>query len=461
MIQDFYQHIKDLNKAGQYAEALDYFKQNKQLYQINVLAKHSGLMGQMLTALRHTENFKPALIFLETYQIEIKENTPDSILSSYAWLLYFAYKSTQKTEKQISDNILKIKITEIMKLITSKSGDFYQLLIEQFLLQLNQTEKNKKNPDWKFIQEICYTINPDKLNDEVFPIHVEKQGREKAVELASMREDWYALYSEALFSEKNYQQSIDVCESAFNKIKKFHYDNDIWFQRRIALCQKALGKTEMAISLYLEIISKKNAWFLKYELAELYFKNMENDFALLYASEAFQGKDPISYKIGLLELIGDILIKLNQESKAIHFFQLNRLLREENGWKNSVEINKKISLLSENNSLLWNQKDLMEMINKSLIDSKTIKKSNREIIAHDNKSNYQQGEIIKLLKPKPMGIDGFLKNKSGQSVYFFIYSTDELFEKLSIGLKLSYIEVPAEKGPKAIKIRLVTLNKIN
>ena len=54
-----------------------------------------------------------------------------------------------------------------------------------------------------------------------------------------------------------FQECYDVSKLALETFEKFHYSNDIWFARRIALSKKNLGNSEDAIKELQQILRKK------------------------------------------------------------------------------------------------------------------------------------------------------------------------------------------------------------
>ncbi|OIP81875.1 MAG: hypothetical protein AUK44_08845 [Porphyromonadaceae bacterium CG2_30_38_12] len=67
----------------------------------------------------------------------------------------------------------------------------------------------------------------------------------------------------------------------------------------------------------------------------------------------------------------------------------------------------------------------------------------------------QTGNISKLLAPKPAGIDGFIKADKGESVYFFMPTTDAIYPKLTVGLQLEFQLQPAPKDFTAFSMKLL------
>ena len=104
-----------------------------------------------------------------------------------------------------------------------------------------------------------------------------------------------------------FQECYDVSKLALETFEKFHYSNDIWFARRIALSKKNLGNPEDAIKELQQILRKKKEWFIQKELAELYKEEGKNDKAFDLAIDAINNFGDLEFKIDLLYLLGELL----------------------------------------------------------------------------------------------------------------------------------------------------------
>ena len=87
-------------------------------------------------------------------------------------------------------------------------------------------------------------LRPDQLSLET---GVGKDDKGRVVELASDREKWYADRTKALLVCGRYEICLDLGAQALADVPKFHYNNDIWIQWRMALSEAQLGETTVAI----------------------------------------------------------------------------------------------------------------------------------------------------------------------------------------------------------------------
>ena len=82
---------------------------------------------------------------------------------------------------------------------------------------------------------------------------------------------------------QQYQECFEVSKQALEAFEKFHYSNDIWFARRIALSKKFLGNSTDALNELLLVLKRKREWFIQSEVAEIYKENGDFDTAFKYA----------------------------------------------------------------------------------------------------------------------------------------------------------------------------------
>lgn len=310
-------------------------------------------------------------------------------------------------------------------------------------------EKSRLNTNWHFVERICSLIDPKKMNTTCDTIHVERKGQKKEMELASTREEWYVMHSKALFETGDFNRCYELCKQAISDIDKMHYDNEIWFNRRIAQCYFKTNKFEQAIDSYLRLIAKKHDWFLLKELSECYFQAGDLENALYYGCQAAYAFGPIHFKVDLIELLGDVLQKQHNNQLAYKHFMLAKMIRENEKWRVDNVLEKKIL------SNATNANEMPE--NRETIKAQLISFWNDKGTKQDKKRNFETGTkmtgtITKLLMPKETGMDGFVKSDSGKTAYFFVPANLPLFNQLKVGLRIEYDIQPAPKGDKAIKI---------
>lgn len=90
---------------------------------------------------------------------------------------------------------------------------------------------------------IINLIDPNDLSS-IPTQYTDHAGKER--ETASDKETYFHLKSDLLFRDKQYEDCILCCTTAIDEIENFHYDNNIWLERRVALALDNLGHIDDA-----------------------------------------------------------------------------------------------------------------------------------------------------------------------------------------------------------------------
>lgn len=464
---DFSKHISDLRKAQKYSEALSYFKENKVGFSKEQISNNEYIISDMISCLRHTNQFDAGFKFIDIYNIEISENQKERVLNAYGWLLWSKYKAendslnvsddetqffdedeeySQQENYDYDKNELIEKIETLIPILLKLNSDFSNTLVSNLLSIVLKSEKKKPAPNWKLVNDFCNQIDPALLSTNCSAIQVERKGRTQDMELASDFENWYAYKTKALMKLGEWQECFDTSKEALEKIDNFHYSNDVWFSRRIALSKKNLGNTEDAIQELEAILKKKQEWFIQKELAELYFEKDNLDAAFKMAIDAINNFSPFEFKVDLLYLIGKILDKQGESDLAFKHFSLSKLVRQDEEWKVPKKVFDELNHfekseipLSELNNLKSELKKYWNGFNLNDNRNKTPK--------HRSNSENLQGEIIKLLHNNERGKDGFIKSDDNE-FYFSASSNWHLTTELAVGTKVIFKIIPARDGKK-------------
>ena len=322
-----------------YSEKVDQlFKEGKASFDETQISNNQYLIADILFCLRGEKFFDAGFLFLNTYGIEINEETSERILTAYGWLLWSKYKTEnangndnfeyegnpfeeeESTESHINVNSTKpallSKIQELIPLLYNQNTEFAKTLISFLFSIVLKSEKQRPAPNWKLISDFCDEFDPNDLSEECQTIKVERKGKMKDMELASDKESWFAYKTKSLFKLGDWTECLELSKKALASFEVFHYSNDIWFARRIALCKKNLGNSSEAISELKIILNTKKEWFIQKELAELYFEANDIENAFEYAMQAIINFGPLEFKIDLLFLLGNILSLKNENEFA-------------------------------------------------------------------------------------------------------------------------------------------------
>lgn len=470
---DFSRTISAFNKAGQCREALTYFRTHHQLFSRADIAANVYVVSGVLQALKGSQRpqaMQEGLQFLVWAGINLGEQTPESIQTALAWLMYRHLKG------QVQDKSYTLHDDEHEELVTvhepSTPTDAWQkaALILLPLLQkgtseytinafsylfgaLLKAEKQTNNPNWQWMAEICDVVNPCSLSKTCNVIEIQQKGRTKQMELASDLEIYYAYKSKALLKQGKIKECLATVQEGLTAVEKFHYNNDAWLARRMALCLKAQGHFTQAISEMNLILRRKNEWFIRKELAELMLETGEAREALVMAAEAMLMHGDLEYKIGLLYLMGCILMQLQDYPNAALHFQLSYLIREEQGWR--------IPDMLMHSMMSYREHLRPNITSEALL--KELKPVWQAWAPNQASGDLQRldGTIQKILHQNERGINGFIAYGDGQSIYFTMPPQQASVAALKEGTPVSFTIFLAKdpsKKPTAGKLKIFKQN---
>lgn len=473
---DFSRQIADLKKEKRYSEALSHFKENKANFSKEQLSNNEYVVSDIISCLRYTNQFDAGFQFLKIFDIKIDDSQKERILTAYGWLLWSKYKaenentSNSDDETQFFDededdfqeqnfhydkNELIERIETLIPILLGLNSDFSKTLVSNLFSIVLKSEKKKPAPNWKLVNDFCSQIDPTMLSTDCSTIQVERKGRTQDMELASDFENWYAYKTKALMKLGEWQECFDTSKEALEKIENFHYSNDVWFSRRVALSKKNLGNTEDTIEELETILKRKREWFIQKELAELYFVKDDLDTAFKMAIDAINNFGPLEFKVDLLFLIAKILTKQRKLDLAFKHLSLSKLVRQDEEWKVPQKLFDELNQfdqseipLSELKNLKSELKKYWNGFNKNGERQKTPK--------HRNNSDNLQGEITKLLHDNERGKDGFIKSDNNE-FYFSASPNWHLTSELTVGKKVVFKVIPAtdEKKEQTRIIKLI------
>jgi len=472
---DFSRHIADLKKEKRYSEALSYFKENKTSFSKEQLSNNEYIVSDVISCLRYTAQFDAGFQFLKIYDIKIDDSQKERILTAYGWLLWSKYKAENENANNFDDetqffdededdfqqqnfhydkNELIERIETLIPILLGLNSDYSKTLVSNLFSIVLKSEKKKPAPNWKLVNDFCNQIDPTLLSTDCSTIQVERKGRTQDMELASDFENWYAYKTKALMKLGEWQECFDTSKEALEKIDNFHYSNDVWFSRRVALSKKNLGNAEDTIEELETILKKKREWFIQKELAELYFDKDDLDAAFKMSIDAINNFGPLEFKVDLLYLIGKILNKQGKSDLAFKHFSLSKLVRQDEEWKVPQKVFDELNQFEQSEISINEIKNLKSELKKYWNGFN--KSDNRHKIPnHRSNSDNIQGEIIKILHDNERGKDGFIKSENNE-FYFSASPNWHLTNELTVGMKVIFKVLPATDGKKE-QIRILKL----
>lgn len=438
---EFTNEIDRLKRSNQFREALEVFKQNKEQFTKEKIKSNNYLIANIIACLRKTNQPKFVNRFLAAYDIAINEQTNSQILTQYGWAIYDILKAEVN-----NNNYNRVKVLDLLRtpiyLLSVNISDFTSSIISNMLGLVLRKEKDKQNEDYKFLDEFCNLFNPNILSIEVSTI----VQRGKSIELASDKEKWYATKSKALFELKLFQECFDISEKALHEFNDFHYNNDLWFARRIALSKKSLGNLDEAINDLEKIFRRKKEWFIQKELSALYFEAHNLDKAYQYALEAMarNGFGKLEFKIGLIFLLGNILKTQSNTTMANKHFWAVKCIREQNEWKIPSELQQELNSFEP---ITISCEELLSELKKFWKPAVYVENQSKQ----SNLSEARLGVVKKILHDNEKGKNGFIAS-NGIDLYFTLSSHNKFCKMIVEGGTVDFVEIEQQDGKKKAQI---------
>jgi tetratricopeptide (TPR) repeat protein len=470
---EFSQQIAAFKKEKKFSEALSYFRDNKGSFSKEQIGNNEYIVSDMISCLRYSNHLDAGFQFLSIYGIAINEQQKERILSAYGWLLWAKYKAenennghsateddyfdgedeeTEVENFEFNKSELLEKVETLIPILNSFNSDFTKTLSSNLFTIVLKSEKKKPAPNWKLINEFCNKIDREKISKDCSTIQVERKGQLKDMELASDFENWYAYKTKALSKLGEWQECFDLSKEALERIETFHYSNDVWFSRRVALSKRNLGNTEDTIQELQSILKKKREWFIQKELAELYFEKGNIESALKQATDAMNNFGPLEFKVDLLYLLGKILRQQDKLELSFQHFSLSKLIRQAEEWKLPQKLFDELRTFTFPEIPQTDFKKLKNELQKYWDSFKaTQTKSFDKPRTFDNskkaKDNNLEGEIVRILHDNERGKVGFLKS-NGKEHYFSVNPNFQFISKIAVGTKVLFEIKPATDGKK-------------
>ncbi len=358
-LNEFAQKIAQLTKDAKNQNNHPNYKKIIELYDNDIknhflkdeLLKNEQLIKSIFNAFKGLAKYEEAAVFIINHlNYKLTPNTDKYFLSSFGWNMFYMLKlatggdeenneievnqiNTHYSNLKISKENLSEYLITLVKLLDSENAKEHNLKV-RVIFQFVKYEKSGNSPSWETINELLDYLDPEKL-DNTPQVLVIKNGPKagRQIELATDRENWYSYKTKALIEIEHYLDCIKVCEHALKVIEKFHYDNDIWIKRRIAISKLKLGEKQEGLNLLYQVLLNKKEWFVFKEYAEELFKNGEVEKALKYAVDAALMKGDYILRLDLFRLLSEILTQKGEAEIAKKHLVAEFLLRVEKKWR--------------------------------------------------------------------------------------------------------------------------------
>ena len=327
---------------------------------------------------------------------KVMSSQPDfpNIKGVYVWSLYY----TQiKLEIADGEELFLHSANQIIK-YARQDDNFSPYTMTVFKVLEHIESKQVYEADHAL--EWLGKLRPELLDQEPFA-YVDPNGNQR--ELASKMEQYHMMLSKAYLQKERWTECIEVCKNALKTIPKLHYNNEIWFTRKMAIAESKLGNTLKAIDLLKELSDKRSDWFISAEIASLLFDAGDTREGMEYAVAAAQAPGEPDKKINLFKLMAEMLISMDKIEWAQKHVQFVYAVRKQKNWKIDSELQHLIEQLDVDTTRMIDPKRLFNHIRNIWDD-----------VLYADQERYE-GKIKSLL---PTGTAGFIEDMDRKTYYF-------------------------------------------
>jgi tetratricopeptide (TPR) repeat protein len=321
----------------------------------------------------------------------------------------------------VLNNANNININEIIKALDAifKLVGFFDNYVHFDKIFLNTIQIIADANNSSTIQKISQIL--EKYKPDFFPDNPKIFiNNEKQIELASPREEYYLKLCKIYISLNMHNEAIYTADLALNDIKKFHYNNNIWFRRLKAQALALSDNLDDAIKIYFQIIKFKSDWFLFFELADLLYQKKLTDAANFFIAKAIIQRQKPEFKVKLYAFIIQKNITLFSLSDVISIY---------------------ISIYNLNNwKIKQNMIDVLKKFDSDLQLKKNIKKLEKKIFDSAYKIVNKKITDVVVIK-KFNDFSGLCKSTDSKILYFICKNKSQTFsvnDKITITLSWSY-----------------------
>ena len=265
---------------------------------------------------------------------EILQTFPEDaiVLGNGGWYLFDKFIKN-KQPNDINNNLSQIeRFLNIVKQKNLSEEDSYPcpLTISNFKV-VDALANNVFNASR--ILDFLKRLNPEYLSKTPEAYEHPTRG---TIEKMSPFEKYYSYKTKALLKLERYDECKEACDIAFQNIDKYHYDNQIWFPMRKALCLEHLGAKDESEAMFKELIESREGsskWFLFRDLSQLYFDQDDFEKAWKFSIDSALLGNEAKFLIKLYYLQARILFKLGRTPEGKIFAEMIASILKENEWR--------------------------------------------------------------------------------------------------------------------------------
>lgn len=419
-IEPILREASSLRKQGRYSESVDLYaslwsNQNAQFSEWDVWGyafslRKLGRSSEALMICREMNRIKPDF---------------KPIGDLYGWCLYDIEISRNDEEIEANEVVFLEAASEIINLTSQGQYSPYTRTV----LKVVEYLKSKSSYPDKRILEWTDKLNPEELSDKPFIHDIDG----KIYEYASDREKWYSYRCKALLEAGRFRDCVDLGQKAINQFTTFHYDNDVWFRWYISKSMSALGNKEQALGELQTLLSRKNDWFVQYEIAQLLFELGRLDESITYALDAALNAGDIEYKWELFVLLSRLFKSQLDLDDAKKHLLLAFKIRQDHGWRILPELALEMYDLDIDTTFPKSTDDLYCELKQKWI---SFKRKDQPLFSGFVKNIVAEGKA------------GFIGGDDGSDYYFKMRSFQGSRNLLQIGTRVRFM---VEKNPDSSK----------
>lgn len=367
----------------------------------------------------------------------------EKVQNLYAWLVFDRCVKNKNRNELIKNEKIISNLVRLVPQKKLKEDDRFPCPVTIAVFKLCDAHAENFFHAGK-IKTLLSTLNPEIMSDKVKTLSTPERGD---IELPSDLEKYYSLMTKALFKLGEFESCKTLCNEALEMISKLHFNNDLWFNMRIALSEEALGNHEASEQRLKKLLKSKagnDKWFLYRDISEIYFEQKEYEKAWKYAVEAaFYGNEP-HFLIGLYLLQVRILYKLQRVEQGRILAELIAAILKEQQW-NDADYLKLFNFYKIDRSNLLSVVEIMKIVRRFW---------QQERYGHLTK---QVGEIVSIHKN---GKKGKIKIRNGETMDFYkkdLVKRMKTIESLDGAQVEFYVMESFDGNHKAEQIEIVRL----
>jgi tetratricopeptide (TPR) repeat protein len=406
-INTYNRHLYELRMKGDYKGAIAYYKDaiHKNI-SLDEIKAHSFLVPNLLHCLRKNGQVREAFVFMEK-QLCLKPGADISEQWTFeiGWTLYQVLKKMGSTAEQTDSKHNYYSWLRYLLGLPSvcNNGLLWTKLLVQGTAWTMEVPANIDK--WA---SLLLTFDPDGLSNE--PLEVQQAGKNDPRPSASPREQHLMQLTKALFAAGRFNECIEQCKRSLELINRFHHGNQLWLSRRMALSLGSLGNHEEAIENLKSLLLKKDEWFIRGEVGNLFLDNGDRDRALAWYASAALLRGHSEYKVGLYQSAGEACLLLPAHSAlADQHFRLAVAVRREKNWKVPADLFKHIGQgEGDGLSSAMLYEGLVSFWKKISVQADLQAKKSEDVV---------EGKITRILNEGENG-DGFITDTAGRGIYF-------------------------------------------